>query len=291
MPELPEIETIRTHLEPRVIGHAITRVRLKRANLRRPLPRDLNERITNRCILTVRRRAKYLLVDLAGCSTRGRDAARDDDLVREGGLTLIIHLGMSGRLFFTSPRAPEDRHDHVLIDFDNGQHLRLRDPRRFGLLDVVRTVELAGHSLFCHLGVEPLSVDFNADHLAGLCRGSKAPIKNILMNAHKVVGVGNIYANEALFLAGIRPTRPGRRVRVPEIERLCTAVKQVLTDSITAGGTTFRDYVDVDENPGLYQLRLMVYDREGFPCQTCAAPIRRTVQVGRSSFFCPRCQK
>lgn len=278
MPELPEIETIRSRLEPRIAGRKVVGLHLNRQDLRAPMPANLKILVMGREVLAVRRRAKYLLIDLR------------EDPSRDGGCTLIVHLGMSGRLFFTAANAPQHRHDHVLIDFSDGQHLRLRDPRRFGLIDIAASATLHEHRLFRHLGVEPLDVAFDAAYLKRLCRASKAPIKHILMNAHKVVGVGNIYASEALFLAGVRPTRPGRRISAAEGARLVQVVKQVLHQSIVHGGTTFRDYVDVDETPGLHQLRLMVYDRAGKSCRACTTPIRRIVQVGRSSYYCPKCQ-
>ena len=273
MPELPEVESLRRKLKPRLLGHKIESVTLRRRDLRFPVPLNLQERLSGLCVTDVRRRSKYLLIDFADR------------------LTLIVHLGMSGRFFFTESGRPFDKHDHVLLDFDDGLHLRLRDPRRFGLLFLTEKNQLEAHKFFRHLGPEPLSKEFSADYLSDRCRRSRAPIKNLVMNAKHVVGVGNIYAAEALFLSKVRPTRQAYRLKRSEIEKLCDAIKQVLRRSIASGGTTFRDYVGVDEEPGLHQLNLNVYGREHQPCHACGALIQRVLQAGRSGFYCPQCQK
>lgn len=272
MPELPEIETIRKKLFARILTLKMSSIELRRADLRIPIPIQIKKIFVDVAIQNVRRRSKYLLIDF------------------ENLWTLIIHLGMSGRLFFTSPERVLAKHDHVLFNFKGGKQMRFCDSRRFGLVTVCKTQKLPGHELFNHLGVEPLSDDFDENQFYPICQKSVSPIKNLLMNAQRVVGVGNIYANEALFLSGIRPQRRANRVSKNEVKKLCQAVKHVLLKSIESGGTTFRDYVDVDEKPGLHQIQLKVYGRAGALCTVCGFVIQKTVQTNRSSFFCPKCQ-
>jgi formamidopyrimidine-DNA glycosylase len=248
-------------------------VTLRRADLRLPIPENLKKNLEGTQVTDVRRRSKYLLIDFSNCHS------------------LILHLGMSGRFFFTESRRVLDRHDHVLFDFDKSLHLRLRDPRRFGVLLLSRTASLSEHKLFCHLGPEPLEKKFSAGYFHKVCQKSHAPIKNFIMNAKHVVGVGNIYAAEALFLSGIRPTRKACQLTKLETENLCRTIKEVLCESIQSGGTSFRDYVGADEESGLHQLKLNVYDREGEACHHCQNRIRRIVQAGRSGFYCSKCQK
>lgn len=273
MPELPEIETIRTALEPQIINRIMKKVTLRRPDLRFAIPKKLPKKVQGSPITAVHRRSKYLLIDF------------------KNGQTLIVHLGMSGRLFFTDKNREYDKHDHVLFDFNEGKHLRFRDPRRFGLLDICKTKHLANHKLFKNLGVEPLSDDFTAECLLNFCKKSSAPIKSLIMNANNVVGVGNIYANEALFLSGILPTRLGKKITLSEASVLCANIKKILLASIKLGGTSFRDYVGISEDPGLHQLSLKVYGREGEKCKVCGQKILRVVQSNRSSFYCAKCQK
>lgn len=272
MPELPEIETIRRKLCPRIVRQSIASVVLRRADLRVPVPSQIKKILVHVPVQGVRRRAKYLLIDF------------------ENLWTLVIHLGMSGRLFFTSPERVLGKHDHVLFNFVDGEQMRFCDPRRFGLITVCKTKDLSRHVLFNHLGVEPLSDDFNEDYFYNICQKSACAIKTLLMDAHRVVGVGNIYANEALFLCGIQPQRRSNKISKTEVKKLCQAVKDVLLKSIAAGGTTFRDYVDVDEKPGLHQIQLHVYGRTGELCLVCRSAIQKIIQTNRSSFFCPKCQ-
>lgn len=273
MPELPEVESLKRKLETRLIGKALRRVTLRRADLRWPIPKNLNQKLASRQLVGLRRRSKYLLWDF------------------EGGQTLIVHLGMSGRLFFTESTRLFDTHDHVLFDFDSKLHLRFRDPRRFGMVLICVTKELPAHKLFCHLGPEPLENSFSGDVLFLKCKKSRSPIKSFLMNAKVVVGVGNIYASEALFKSGIRPSRPACKITQKEAEKLCAAIKSVLEQSIEAGGTSFRDYVGANEEPGLHQLQLKVYGRDGKLCEVCHHIIKKITQTGRSSFYCPGCQR
>lgn len=273
MPELPEIESLKRGLAPKLIGSRVAHMTLKRADLRYPLPPDLATAFMGRTVLALRRRSKYLLLDF------------------DNAQTLVVHLGMSGRFFFTAAESALDKHDHVLIDLEDGRHLRFRDPRRFGMMFFCETAKLFENRFFKHLGVEPLETEFSEGFLFDIAKKSHTPIKSLLMNAGHVVGVGNIYANEALYLSGVRPTRQAFKITRTEATQLVQNVKLTLSESIAAGGTTFRDYVNADQKPGLYQVHLHVYGREGEPCLRCATIIKRVVQAGRSSFYCPRCQR
>jgi formamidopyrimidine-DNA glycosylase len=222
-------------------------------------------------VLGVGRRAKYLLFAI------------------EGGVTLILHLGMSGSLRVLPAATPRRLHDHLDLVLDTGQALRFNDPRRFGSLHWTRD-DPAGHPLLRRLAPEPLGPEFTADYLWRATRGRRVAIKSLLMNAQLVVGVGNIYASEALFRAGIRPRRQARGLRREEVARLVAAVRAVLAMAIEVGGTTLRDYVGVDGNPGYFRQKLYVYERAGEPCRVCGTPIRHAVQGQRSTYWCPACQ-
>ncbi len=273
MPELPEIETISRKLRDRLGLRSVKNITLRRKDLRYPMPVKLIQDLVGKKILSVRRRSKYIVIDLSQ------------------NFSLIVHLGMSGRLFFTEASAALNKHDHVLFDFDLGLHLRLRDPRRFGMLDVCVTSDLDQHKLFKNLGPEPLEENFNAEVLFEITKKSTSPIKTLIMNAKYVVGVGNIYASEALFMSRIRPTRRACTLKKHEVLALCGAIKQVLTQSIADGGTTFRDYVDTEGSPGLHQLSLCVYDRAGEICSVCGGIVKSVVLGQRSTYYCPSCQK
>lgn len=273
MPELPEVETILNKLRPRILNATIARITTRRKDLRFPFPKNFATNLKGQKILKLSRRSKYLLLDLANHKT------------------LIIHLGMTGRLYICDKDRPLQKHDHVLFDFDDNLHLRFLDPRRFGFMDIEDTGTLAHSKFFKHLGVEPLNPKFTADTLHTICQSSTSPIKATLMNAKHIVGVGNIYACESLFLAGISPDRNSNSVSRLECDQLVKAIKGTLTKSIKAGGTSFRDYVDVDEKPGLHQISLNVYGREGLPCCSCKNTIKRMQQSNRSTFYCSHCQK
>lgn len=273
MPELPEVESLRQKIKPQLSGSCIQRVLLRRKDLRYPLPLNLEKKIKGQRITNVSRRAKYLLIEF------------------ENDLILAVHLGMSGRFFFADPNLVFDKHDHVIVELQDGRQLRFRDPRRFGMMFLLKKENWQQDKFFRHLGVEPLSKDFSPENFYRLCQKSQTTIKSLLMNAERVVGVGNIYACEALFLSGVRPTRKTQRISKKEAEIICQNVKKVLTDSIAVGGTTFRDYVDANENPGLYVVNLNVYAKEAEPCVRCQTPIKRIAQTGRSSFYCSQCQK
>jgi formamidopyrimidine-DNA glycosylase len=270
MPELPEVETTRTGLLPRLQGRTLRHVVVRNARLRWPIPADLEARLGGRVLQGLDRRGKYLLFDF-------------------GGVTQIVHLGMSGSLRLVEADEPAGLHDHVDWQFDDGTVLRLRDPRRFGA--VLWTVDPARHPLLAHLGPEPLTSAFDAAYLHAQCQRRSAAIKQVIMDAHVVVGVGNIYASEALYHAGIRPGTRASRLSRPSCARLVAAIQRVLTAAIAAGGSSLRDYVASDGELGYFQLQTRVYDREGLPCKTCATPIRRIVQGQRASFYCPGCQR
>lgn len=271
MPELPEVETTRRGVEPHVKNHAIREVIIRRHDLRQPVSPDFAE-ITGRRIRSVSRRSKYLLFSI-------------DD-----GTTLLLHLGMSGSLRVISPADSWKTHDHLGITLSNGRQLRFHDPRRFGLALRLHG-EPADHPLLSHLGPEPLEQAFTAAHLGAVCAKRAAAIKLVIMDAKAVVGVGNIYASEALFRAGILPRTPAKRLTQPKLARLTTAIREVLQDAIREGGTTLRDFLNSDGEPGYFRQRLFVYERKNEPCRVCSTPIRHAVMGQRSTYWCPRCQK
>jgi len=241
--------------------------------LREPIDRRALGRLRGRRIEGLRRRSKYLLIDF------------------EGGRTLVVHLGMSGRLTLVPVEADREAHEHLALELDDGERLRLRDPRRFGLALVRATRELAQDPHFLRLGREPLDPAVTGAELAALAVGRRAPVKPFLMDASTLVGVGNIYATEALFRARLHPARSVATLRVADWDRLAGAVVAVLEQAIREGGTTLNDFADGEGNEGYFQVSLEVYDREGDPCPRCGARIRRLVQSNRSGYFCPRCQR
>jgi formamidopyrimidine-DNA glycosylase len=271
MPELPEVETTRRGVAPLVEGRRIVGVNVYDPRLRWPVPATLGARLAGRRIDRVDRRSKYLLFRI------GED-------------TLLIHLGMTGSLrAFTQP-PPRRKHDHVDLVLDTGTTLRYHDPRRFGaMLWIAAPAE--AHPLLAGLGPEPFDPAFDAAYLWQSTRRRSAAIKVALMDNRLVVGVGNIYANESLFRAGIRPTTPAYRVSRARLARLVTEVRATLTDAIAKGGSTLRDYVDSQGEPGYFQLEYFVYGREGAPCRVCGAPVRTVRLGGRATSYCPRCQR
>ncbi|MSR48268.1 MAG: bifunctional DNA-formamidopyrimidine glycosylase/DNA-(apurinic or apyrimidinic site) lyase [Planctomycetes bacterium] len=281
MPELPEVETTRRGVNPFLAGQTITDVVVRERRLRWPLPPEFESRLAGAGVSEVRRRAKYLLVPLV----RGAE--------REGAApagTLLAHLGMSGSLRVVPASTPPRTHDHVDLVLSSGQCLRLHDPRRFGCLIWIEG-DPTRHPLLRTLGPEPLSDAFDGAWLAAKARGRSGPVKCFLMDAHIVVGVGNIYANEALWRAGIDPRRAAGRIAAPRFDALATAVKTVLAEAIAKGGTTLRDFVQVDGSSGYFSIELEVYGRGGEPCPRCRKAIR-VVRVGqRSTFFCTGCQR
>lgn len=273
MPELPEVEVLRRSLEPLVVGATIESIRVRNPNLREPVERRRLGGCRGRQILAARRRAKYLLLDLTG------------------GKTLVVHLGMSGRLTMVPSSAPTERHEHVSVFLDSGRRLRFRDTRRFGLILVRQTAALAADAHFAHLGLEPLDDQLNGGVLQDLARGRRAPVKSFLMDGRILVGVGNIYSAEALHRAGIHPARSVARISKVRWASLASAVRQTLSDAIEQGGTTLNDFADATGESGYFAVSLSVYDREGQDCHKCGRSVRRIVQSGRSTFYCPGCQR
>src|SRR2546422_5359956 len=273
MPELPEVETVRRGLERRILGRRIVRVEVREPRLRTPLAAAaLRRKLLGRRIESLDRRAKYLLLHLSDAQV------------------LVVHLGMTGRLAVEQADAPLRPHTHVRLGLDREGELRFADTRRFGMLFVVRQDRLSVHPRFVHLGPEPLGSDFSPEYLRRRAARVRKPIKNFLMDAAVVVGVGNIYATEALHRARVHPSTPAGRLGAQRLERLRAEVREVLTEALLAGGTTLQDFRDVDGREGDFQVDLRVYDREGEPCPRCGRTIRRIVQAGRSTFYCPGCQ-
>jgi formamidopyrimidine-DNA glycosylase len=275
MPELPEVEVSRQGLLPHLPGQRIVEAIIRTPRLRHDIAPELASRLKGLRIDGILRRGKYLLFD---CESR-----------KAGGF-LILHLGMSGSLRLVAPGTPEQKHDHVDLCFARTT-LRFRDPRRFGALVWRDGKDVDAHPLIAVLGVEPLSAAFGGDWLYAAMRGRKAPIKAVLMDSHFIVGVGNIYASEALFRSGISPFRAANRISRERCHVLVSALRETLENAIAAGGSSLRDYVHSDGGAGSFQLACAVYDRLGEPCQTCGGPIRSIRQAGRSTYYCPRCQR
>jgi formamidopyrimidine-DNA glycosylase len=271
VPELPEVETTRRGIAEHVQGQTIRSMIVRDGRLRWPVPQDLPAWVAGKRIERLQRRSKYLLLDC-------------------GDGWLILHLGMSGSLRVVPAEKPAAAHDHVDIVLDSGQALRLRDPRRFGAI-LFQPGEPMQHKLLRNLGPEPLEREFTAQWLFERTRGRSAPVKNVLMDNHIVCGVGNIYANESLFRAGIHPARPAGRISLERYRKLVDGVRHTLRAAIRAGGSSLRDFVHADGSSGYFQQRYFVYGREGEQCKTCGSVIK-SVRIGqRSAFYCPRCQR
>ncbi len=270
MPELPEVETTRRGVEPHCRGRRVVDVIVRDHRLRWPVPGELPEQLRGQVITRVTRRAKYLRFETA-----------------QG--TLLVHLGMSGSLRVVPDDQAVMTHDHFDLCLDNGCRLRYNDPRRFGSAHWIEPGQ--SHPLLDDLGPEPLDDDFDGALLYRRSRGRKAPVKNFIMDARVVVGVGNIYANEALFLSGIRPDRAAGRVSLARYEQLSSNIKQVLTSAIEQGGTTLRDFVGGDGKPGYFAQQLFVYGRAGAPCKACSTPLRELRLGQRTSVYCVTCQR
>ncbi|HXT07050.1 MAG TPA: bifunctional DNA-formamidopyrimidine glycosylase/DNA-(apurinic or apyrimidinic site) lyase [Roseiarcus sp.] len=283
MPELPEVETVRRGLAPTFIGALIAGVEARRPNLRFPLPERFVARLTGHRIVDLRRRAKYMLADL------------------DSGETLIMHLGMSGSFRvegapigeFFHPRGKPGPHDHVEFLFESGARVVYNDPRRFGFMDIAETAKLAAHPLFAGLGVEPLGPDFGAAALAAALEGVRAPLKAALLDQRRIAGLGNIYVSEAMYAARLSPMRAAGSLKPAETRRLAQAIREVLEAAILVGGATLRDHRQTDGSLGYFQHSFAVYNREGTVCghARCTGLIQRTVQSGRSTYFCAVCQK
>jgi len=270
MPELPEVETTCRGIAPLITGQRVTRVIVRNPNLRWPVSRRLAKELTGQVVSSVRRRAKYLLLNT------------------EAG-TAILHLGMSGSLRFITATESPGKHDHVDIVFGQSA-LRLTDPRRFGSLHWTRRPALQ-HRLISPLGCEPLSDILNGDYLHRHSRRRKVAVKQFIMNSHIVVGIGNIYASEALYMAGIHPGHAAGKVSRKKYQLLAEVIKEVLNDAIEQGGTTLQDFVNGEGKPGYFSQYLNVYGKTGEPCISCRVPIREIRQGQRSTFYCPKCQK
>ncbi|HEY2383429.1 MAG TPA: bifunctional DNA-formamidopyrimidine glycosylase/DNA-(apurinic or apyrimidinic site) lyase [Terriglobia bacterium] len=291
MPELPEVETVRLGLQPVLEGHRFTHVETRRADLRAPFPSGFARRLTGRRVLHLRRRAKYILADL------------------DNGETLVVHLGMSGRMavyatgseqrpgrfyYEIAPAAAgQGKHDHVVFETDASARIVFTDHRRFGLMTLIETQKLDAHPLFKGLGGEPLSAEFTAAYLKGALKGKKTPIKSALLDQRVIAGLGNIYVCESLWRAHISPRKLARRVKPAQMDLLAPAIQSVLREAVKAGGSSLRDHKRVDGELGYFQKTFAVYDREGKKCKTlnCTGVIKRIVQAGRSTFYCPVCQK
>jgi formamidopyrimidine-DNA glycosylase len=289
MPELPEVETVRMGLAPAMEGRTLTHVETRRGDLRVPFPKNFVARTQGHKVKALRRRAKYLLADL------------------DSGETLVIHLGMSGRMsvyaegkkrrlgnyvYDTAPDgAGTGKHDHVVFETDAPARIVFNDHRRFGLMALVDTAHLDQDKLFKGIGIEPLSDGFNAGYLAKALDGKKTPIKSALLDQRLIAGLGNIYVCEALFRAGISPKRLAGSIKKERLGPLVTAIRKVLKDAIAAGGSTLRDHAQATGDPGNFQHHFLVYGREGLPCKLgCKGTVKRIVQAGRSTFYCPKCQ-
>ena len=282
MPELPEVETVVRGLRPRLRGRRIERLQVFQPLVVRGSLAGFRRALTGARVTRLSRRGKYIVVELRAKGNRSRPAY------------WIVHLGMTGQLYCCSPRAPLEKHTHVVAWLSGGaprqrrgEQLRYRDPRRFGKMLLLKSGELEEY--FAALGPEPLRISFA--RFCGLFAGRRAPVKSLLLNQNRLRGLGNIYSSEALFVAGIHPARPSGRLKPAELKRLYNSLQQVLREAIAGQGTTVSDYRTADGRPGDYQNSLRVYDREGEPCPRCGRPVERLVLAGRSAHFCPRCQR
>ncbi len=283
MPELPEVETVRRGLAPVMENQTILMAQVNRPDLRWPFPPDMAARLTGRMVTGLRRRSKYILVDL------------------DSGESLLIHLGMSGRMLvsgdplgvFVQNHPAAMKHDHVILEMGNGARITFNDPRRFGAMDLLETATADAHKLLAQIGPEPLGNDFNEPYLVAALAGRNVAIKSALLDQRIVAGLGNIYVCEALFRARIPPERRAGQISAAQVAGLVPIIRQVLQDAIAAGGSSLRDFRQADGELGYFQHSFDVYGREGAPCRTagCGADIVRIVQSGRSSFYCQQCQR
>jgi formamidopyrimidine-DNA glycosylase len=283
MPELPEVETVRRGLLPVLEGAVIARAEVNRPDLRWPLPERMADRLTGRRVTALRRRSKYILADL------------------DSGETLLVHLGMSGRMLVSGTRVggfyhdhpAAQKHDHVVLHMGSGARVTFNDARRFGAMDLMPTDRADQHMLLADLGPEPFGNDFNEPYLAARLKGRKTPIKSALLDQRVVAGLGNIYVAETLFRARISPLRLAGELAEPKVHGLVPVIREVLAEAIEAGGSSLRDFRQANGELGYFSKHFQVYDREGEPCETpgCTGTVTRTVQSGRSSFWCPSCQR
>jgi formamidopyrimidine-DNA glycosylase len=283
MPELPEVETVRRGLAPVMEGQVILQARVNRPDLRWPFPPDMAARLSGRQVTALRRRSKYILADL------------------DSGETLLIHLGMSGRMLvsgdplgqFVHDHPAAEKHDHVVLDMANGARITFNDPRRFGAMDLLNTATAERHKLLAQIGPEPLGNDFNEPYLVAALKGRNTPVKSALLDQRIVAGLGNIYVCEALFRARISPQRKAGQIAAARVAAMVPIIRQVLSEAIEAGGSSLRDFRQADGELGYFQHSFDAYGREGEACRTsgCSGTIARITQAGRSSFYCPICQR
>lgn len=271
MPELPEVETVRRGLDTALAGATIDTVRLTRPDLRLPFPKNMAQALAGRTIASIERRAKYLIWRL------------------DSGKAILSHLGMSGCFIVRSTPQKLKKHDHIELRLSDGRQVLYHDPRRFGLVTLVANDDLPSHPLLSELGPEPLEKAFNSTYLKRVLTGRMGPIKAVLMDQKVVVGVGNIYASEALFLTGIHPLRPADKC-IAKAPDMVKAIQQVLKDAIASGGSSLRDFVDISGDSGYFQHAFKVYGQAKKPCSRCDGIIENIRIAGRSSFFCPNCQ-
>ena len=272
MPELPEVETVKQGLSPLLVGRTVIKVTVLKPRLRYPVPTTLTEQISGKCIRKIARRSKYLLFYF------------HDDTV------LLAHLGMTGLFVVVPAETPLKKHDHLVFTLDNGFELRYHDPRRFGFIQTTHADTLPDSPFLQHLGAEPLSDGFSAKYLKEKLSTRKIAIKPALMDARVVVGVGNIYASEALFQSGIHPEKPANTLTSAQIGTLANCIQSTLKAAIAAGGSSLPDFSHPDGKPGYFQHQFKVYGNANKPCSVCKSPIHRITQAQRSTFFCPRCQ-
>ena len=283
MPELPEVETVRRGLMPAILGQIIFRADVNRPDLRWPFPNNMAKRLTGARVIALRRRSKYILMDL------------------DRGETLIIHLGMSGRMlisglklgnFFTEHPAAE-KHDHVVFQMENGARVTFNDARRFGAMDLATTAEVESHKFLTSLGPEPLGNSFNESYLKGALTGKNSPIKTALLDQRIIAGLGNIYVCEVLYRSKILPTQKAATLSKLAIGKIVPIIREVLEEAISAGGSSLKDFRQTGGELGYFQHSFQVYGREGETCKqkACKGTIKRITQSGRSSFFCPQCQR
>ena len=273
MPELPEVETVVKGLKEIIIGGQIIDVQTSDKKLRIEYPKNFAHLLKGRSITQITRRSKYIIMSL-------------DD-----GQQLVFHLGMSGKLLVSNTKQQAQKHDHVMLRLADNKAIIFNDPRRFGIATVIANDEMTTHKLFKHLGIEPLTKEFCAEYLFQLVSGRKTNIKTLIMNANLIVGVGNIYACESLYEAGISPLRVANNITEIEAESLVKQIKSVLKAAIKAGGSTLKDYANSNGDAGYFQHKFSVYGREGKSCKVCDTAIKNTKIAGRSTFYCPQCQK
>lgn len=272
MPELPEVETVKKYLIPLIKGKKFTNITILNAKLRIQIPANITTKITNSKIIKIERRAKYLLTYFANQQV------------------LIIHLGMTGKIFVETS-VTSNKHDHVIFNLSDGNYMRYNDVRKFGLVTYQEQANLTLSSFFKHLGIEPLSANFDSKYMQNLCQNSNNEIKKFIMEQKNIVGVGNIYASEALFLSKIHPEKPASKLKLTEINLLVENIKKVLLQAIAKGGSTIKDYRLVNGESGYFQHEFKVYGKENNACQICDSPIKKIKQAGRSTFYCGICQK